>query len=169
MRTENICVTIKAAVAAIGAFLSARLGILYPVLMLLTGLMVIDFISGMAASKKEALEYPDDKAKGWSSKKGVQGIYKKLGYVLAIAVAISVDWLIFNVAGNMKIEVPASTFFGLLTAIWFVINELLSILENAGRMGAPFPDFLKKVIAMLKIGVEKQGNALIDKEEKIDE
>lgn len=166
MKTENMYLTLKAIIAAIGAFLSAKLGILYPVFMLLTVLMITDFISGMAASKKEALEYPEDKSKGWSSKRGVQGIYKKLGYALAIAVAMSVDWLIFNVCSNMGIKIPTSTFFGLLTAIWFIINELLSILENAGRMGTPLPDFLKKAIAVLKTGVEKQGNSIVDKEVK---
>jgi toxin secretion/phage lysis holin len=165
MRAEDVLITVKAVLAAIGAFLSIRLGILYYVLGLLTMLMVVDFISGMAASKKESLEYPEDESKGWSSKKGVHGIYKKLGYVLAIAVAMSVDWLIFNVTGDMGIKIPTATFFGLLTAIWFIINELLSILENAGRMGAPLPDFLRKAIAVLKAGVEKQGNAIVNKEE----
>lgn len=165
MRTENVYLTIKAVIAAIGAWLSARLGILYPVLTLLTVLMIIDFLSGMGASKRESLEHPEDKTKGWSSKRGLRGIYKKLGYILAIAVAMSVDWLIFNVTGNMGIKIPTTTFFGLLTTAWFVINELLSILENAGRMGAPLPDFLKKVIAVLKTGVEKQGNAIVDKED----
>jgi toxin secretion/phage lysis holin len=164
MKSENIYLSIKAAIATFGAYLSARLGILYPVLILLTALMITDFLSGMAASGRESLEHPEDKSKGWNSKIGARGIYKKLGYVLAIAVAISVDWLIFNVTGNMGIKIPTSTFFGLLTAIWFVINELLSILENAGRMGAPLPDFLKKAIAVLKTGVENQGNAIVDKE-----
>jgi toxin secretion/phage lysis holin len=169
MKTENIYTGSKAGIAAIGAFLSERLGILYPVLMLLTVLMIADFISGMAASKKESLEHPEDKSKGWSSKRGVQGIFKKIGYALAIAVAMSVDWLIFNVTGNMGIKIPTSTFFGLLTVIWFIINELLSILENAGRLGTPLPDFLKKAIAVLKTGVEKQGNAIVDKGDKIHE
>ncbi len=169
MREENIYITIKAVIAAIGAFLSAKLGILYPVFMLLTGLMVIDFISGMAASKREAMENPEDKTKGWSSKRGIKGIYKKVGYILTIAVAMAVDWLIFNVTDSMGIKIPTITLFGLLTAIWFIINELLSILENAGRMGAPLPDFLRKVIAVLKTGVEKQGNTLVSKGVKLDE
>ena len=39
------------ALAAAGAFLSAKLGILYPVLCILMGTMVLDYITGMLASK----------------------------------------------------------------------------------------------------------------------
>ncbi len=166
MKTENIYITSKAVIASVGAFFSAKLGILYWVLILLTGLMILDFLSGMAASKKESLESPEDKTKGWSSKRGAQGIYKKIGYILAIAVAMASDWLIFNVTNSMGIRIPIATFFGLLTAVWFILNELLSILENAGRLGTPLPDFLKKAIAVLKDGVEKQGNAIVDKEDQ---
>lgn len=160
MKTDDFYMTVKATIATIAAFLSDRLGILYPVVMLLTALMLTDFVSGLGASKKEALEFPEDKTKGWSSKRGAKGIYKKIGYILAIAVAMSVDWLIFNVCGNMGIQIPTKTFFGLLTTIWYIINELLSILENAGRMDAPLPSFLKKAIAVLKTGVEKHGDSI---------
>ena len=40
-------------------------------------LMVIDYLSGMAASAVEALDHPDDKSYGWSSRKGAKGIAKK--------------------------------------------------------------------------------------------
>ena len=33
---------------------------------------------------------------------------------------------------------------------WFIINELLSILENVGRMGTELPEFLKRVLSELK-------------------
>ena len=35
-------------------------------------------------------------------------------------------------------------------AVWYLLNELLSIVENAGRMGAAVPDWLLKYIAVLK-------------------
>lgn len=37
-----------------------------------------------------------------------------------------------------------------MVAIWFVVNEMLSILENIGRMGAELPDFLKNVLSELR-------------------
>lgn len=154
MKKETV-LTVQAALATAGAWLSDRLGLLYPVLMILIGMMILDYISGMAASAREAMEDPE---KGWSSQKGRVGIFKKVGYLLAIAVAMAVDWLIFNAVTSIGIQMPASTFFGLLTAVWFILNELLSVLENAGRMGAPLPDFLRNVIAVLKSSVEHKGN-----------
>ena len=40
--------------------------------------------------------------------------------------------------------------FGLLVVAWLIVNELLSILENAGRMGGEMPEILKKILAELK-------------------
>lgn len=51
-------------------------------------------------------------------------------------------------------------FFSTLVTAWFILNECLSITENAGRMGVKVPAFLTKVIAVLKGTVEEKGNIL---------
>lgn len=137
------------------ATFTARLGILGWVLIVLLVCMIIDFLSGMAASAKESLDHPDDKNYGWSSKKGKAGILKKFGYVLVVAAAIILDFIIYKTAGYLNFDMPTSTFFGLVVSVLFILNELLSITENAGRMGAPVPNFLKKTIAVLKNKVEE--------------
>ena len=147
---EKYVVATQAFLTAIGAWISAKLGILWPVLVILMIAMVMDYITGMLASKEEALEHPDDPKYGWSSKKGAQGIIKKVGYLCIIAVAMVVDYIILHVATAMGITVSTKAFFALLVAVWYVLNELLSIVENAGRMGAPVPDWLRKYIAVLK-------------------
>ena len=53
-------------------------------------------------------------------------------------------------AGYLDIVMPVTAFFGLLVAVWYLLNELLSIIENAGRMGGPVPEWLRKYIAVLK-------------------
>lgn len=166
MNTENLYLSIKTVSTAIVAFISAKLGILFPVLMVLVLMMIADQFSGMWASKKEALDYPNDPKKGWSSTKWRKGIYKKFGYILTIAVAMVVDFLIFNISEKMGIKIPTTTLFGLLTTVWFILNELLSIIENAGRLGAPLPGYLKKIIIVLKTGVEKQGDIASESEVK---
>lgn len=154
MKKETI-LAVQGGIAAVGAWLSNHFGLMYPVMVILVAMMVADYISGMAASAKEAM---DDPAKGWTSKRGREGIYKKFGYLLVVGAAVTVDWIIFNAVGVMGIKMPASTFFGLLTAVWFILNELLSVLENAGRMGAPLPVFLQDVIVALKSSVEHKGD-----------
>ena len=158
MKREYLIV-IQGALAGAGAYLSGRLGILFPVLCLLLGMMVLDYVSGMLASKKEALDHPGDTSYGWSSKKGAKGIIKKLGYMCAIAVAMVVDYVIMMVAGSFGWQVPTKVFFGLAVTIWYLLNELLSIIENAGRMGADVPVWLQNYIAVLRDKIDTEHTA----------
>ena len=63
---------------------------------------------------------------------------------------------------------PQIAMFGLLAAVWYILNEILSIIENAGRMGAPVPGWLKKYIAVLrnKIDTKAESDAGIEEEKK---
>lgn len=143
-------IAVQGTVAAASAFLSDRLGILFPVLCILMGMMVLDYITGMLASKTEAIDHPGDRGYGWSSAKGAKGIIKKVGYLCVITAAMVLDYVLMRVAGVLGFQIPTSAFFGLLVAVWYLLNELLSIIENAGRMGANVPEWLCKYIAVLK-------------------
>ena len=46
--------------------------------------------------------------------------------------------------------------FPLVTA-WYLLTELGSIVENAGKLGAPMPAFLKKAVAALRERVDSRG------------
>lgn len=133
-----------------GALITNKLGILIPVICLFVILMIIDYISGMLASKKEALENPRNKKYGWNSTKGILGIYKKMGYMLTIFTAFCMDYIMYKFAKEIGLQYNSNTILGLLVSIWFIINELISILENAGRLGAELPDFFKKVLTESK-------------------
>lgn len=130
--------------------------ILYPTLIILFFLMIIDYVSGMWASKREAIEHPNDEKYGWSSRKSIIGIYKKLGYIISICVAVSTDFIIQKYFQELNYVHKYDTAFGTLVAVWLVINELLSITENAGRMGAPLPEFLKKILAQIKDNMDEK-------------
>lgn len=158
LNMEKYVIAMQAFLTAAGAWISAKLGILGPVLVILTIMMVLDYITGMLASKKEALEHPDNPSYGWSSKKGAKGIIKKVGYLCVIAVAMVVDYIILHVAGSMGVAVSTKALFALLVAVWYVLNELLSIIENAGRMGAQVPEWLSKYIAVLKEAVDHKAD-----------
>ena len=145
---------IRSIAAGVGAFLSAKLGLLYIVLPFLLVVMVVDYITGLTASKKECKT---------NSKTGMWGIVKKLMYGVEVLVGITVDWLILNITETIGIEVPTVTFFGLLVAIWLIINELISILENLIRLETPMPQFLVKIVSSFKVAVEKSGDNLVNK------
>lgn len=155
---KQLYLTFQALLTAILAWLSARLGILLPVVCLLLMAMVMDYITGMLASKRESLEHPNDPAYGWSSKQGAEGIIKKVGYLCIIAVAMIVDYIILHVAAGLGMEITLKAFFGLLVAVWYILNEALSIIENAGRMGAPVPSWLAKYVAVLKDKIDSRGS-----------
>ena len=136
-------ITIQAAAAALIAWLSARLGILLPVLGILAVAMVLDYITGMLASKREAIEHPGDSSYGWSSKRGAEGIIKKVGYLCIIAAALIVDYIILHVAAQIGLQITLKAFFGLLVAVWYILNELLGCPALLPWNKASFPSFCK--------------------------
>ena len=154
---------IKTFFCTIGAFLSAKLGILWLVLPLLLVAMTIDYITGILAAKKEG---ETDKEKGISSKVGMWGIVKKLMYGVEVLIGIVVDWLIINVSESLGFNIPVVTFFGLLIAIWLIFNEIISILENLTRIGTAMPPFLLKFVSTFKVAVEQSGDTLVENIEK---
>lgn len=147
---REVVMTIQGTVAAAGAYLSNKLGILYPLMCMLLIAMVIDYITGMLASKREAMDHPGDPNYGWSSKKGAKGIIKKIGYGCVITAAMILDYVIVMTAEQLGFSMPTTAMFGLLVVVWYLLNEMLSITENSGRMGADIPSWLCDYIAVLK-------------------
>lgn len=44
----------------------------------------------------------------------------------------------------------------MIVTIWFIINELISVLENLAEIGIPLPKFLVSLIKRLKVVVENK-------------
>lgn len=128
--------------------ISAYLRIMAIPLIILTGVMLIDYASGML--------------KAWvnselSSKTGLKGIVKKVSYLLVICVAAVADWLITSGLETLGIHTEVDLCFGLIVTVWFIINECISILENLAVLGVPLPSFLATVICKLRSAVEKSS------------
>lgn len=146
---RSTCMSIQLLATGVVAYLSHKLGVTFYLLGLLLVLMVIDYVSGMAASAVEAIDHPDDKRYGWSSKKGAKGIAKKVAYLCVIGVSMVIDYIVIRTSGVLGVALP-NTMLSLLVSVWYLLNEALSIIENAGRIGAPVPNWLMKYIAALK-------------------
>lgn len=132
---------------AIAAF-TTYVGMLAVPLLILLIMMVIDYISGMAAAwvRNEL-----------SSKIGAKGIVKKVGYMGLIVVAMVVDYLIYSGLVMINVNPNYEMFFGVLVSIWLIINEMISILENLSKIGVPIPAILERIVKRLKIAAEKRG------------
>lgn len=117
-------------------------------LAILVIMMVIDYITGMVSAWIN---------KDLSSREGIIGIVKKICYMALVAVAMGVDWLIYCGISAAKITAAYDMWFGLLVAIWLIINEMISVLENLSRIGVPMPLFLTKAVKKLKITVDNES------------
>lgn len=153
MEHKGLQAVLTAAVTAFAVYFNA---LAVPLIVLLV-MMIIDYISGMSAAWREGT---------LNSKKGVDGIIKKVGYMALVAVAMGVDYLIFTGFATVNVSVGFEMLFGILVAVWLIINEMISILENLSRLGVPIPKFLTKAVKKLKITAEASGEKITESEEK---
>ena len=141
---ENMFRTLFA--AALGA-LAAYAGVLLAPLCVLAVVMVLDYATGIAAAWS---------CKLLSSRVGVKGIVKKVAYLALVAVGMVVDYLISSALLRVGVDIQINYCFGMMISVWLIINELLSILENLGKLGIPLPDFLLKAIERLRDGADRR-------------
>ena len=145
--------TFKAAVAAVCAALTALWGWFGWVIVAWIGCMIIDYVTGSAAALR---------AGDWSSKSARDGIWHKLGSVVAVIVAAILDTVIGHLLGNVPgLELPFTytVLLSPLVVIWYILTEAGSIIENAGALGAPIPAWLARTIAALQSKVDETADA----------
>ena len=140
---KGLKIVVSAALSAFAVYLGA---LAVPIVVLMV-MMIIDYLSGMAAAWVQNT---------LSSKIGAKGIVKKVGYMALIVVAMGVDYLIYTGIAAADIPLGYKMWFGLLVAVWLIINEMISILENLSRLGVPIPEFLTKIIKRLKTSAERK-------------
>lgn len=104
--------------------------------------MGIDYVSGLLVAGVFKAS-PKSKTGALSSKVGYKGLCKKGMTLLFVLIAYRLDLLI----GTDYIRDAA--------IIGFCVNELISIVENAGLMGIPLPPILIKAIDVLVSREEK--------------
>lgn len=116
--------------AAVGAALSYLFGGWNALLGVLLAFVVADYLTGVAAAAVEGK---------LNSAIGFKGIAKKVGVFLVVAVAHLAD----TVLGDQSLIMDAAIF-------WYLANELLSITENAGRIGVPIPPAISRAVEVLR-------------------
>lgn len=145
MKTEYNTLAAVAA-AALGALSSYFLALFIPIVVLVL-VMILDWVSGlMKAWRKGEL----------SSKIGIQGAVKKVGYLVIVAVAGVIDWLFDYGLMTAGIDFKLPFLMAAIVMVWLIINELISILENVAAIGGPVPPFIKTLLGKLKKTVEEK-------------
>lgn len=125
---NDLTKAILAIICAVSGFLFGdRDGLIITLIVLI----VMDYISGVIAAIIE---------KKLSSEVGAKGIAKKIFMLLIVAVANIVD---INVIGEGHVLKS-------VTVIFYIANECISLIENAGKLGVPVPNKLLEILEQLK-------------------
>lgn len=130
MDAHRTVTAVKATIASVATGFSYLIGGFDIAIQTLVIFMTVDIITGVAvAILNENVE----------SKVAWIGLTKKVMTFLVIIIAFSLD----NLLGSGKAIRTFACYF-------YIANEGLSILENAGKIGFPFPENLTKILAQLK-------------------
>ena len=129
--------TIQLVLAAVGGWLGWFLGGCDGLLYALIAFVVVDYITGIMCAVVD---------KKLSSSVGFKGIFKKVLIFTLVGIANVLD---VQVIGTGSVLRTAIIFF-------YISNEGVSLLENAGHLGLPIPAKLKAVLEQLHDRAEKE-------------
>ncbi|RBP04005.1 holin family protein [Rossellomorea aquimaris] len=116
--------------SGLGAIILNLFGEWNSLLTILLIAVTLDYVTGMIASGIEGK---------LSSKFGLRGIGRKVLIFSLVTVAHLIDTILTN-----------QHFIRNATIIFYLCNEMISIIENVGRAGVPVPEFLRKAVEVLK-------------------
>lgn len=117
--------------AVLGGFVGWFLGGFDDLLYALLAFVIADYVTGVLCAVNE---------RKLSSELGFRGINRKILIFILVGIANIVDLHI------LKHGTPLRT----ATICFYISNEGISLLENAGRLGLPFPKKLKDILEQLR-------------------
>ncbi len=127
---DLIWAKVQAAVAVIGGYLGYFVGGVDGLMTALIIFMVIDYITGIMCAVVD---------KKLSSTVGFKGICKKVLIMMLVGVAHIVDLHVVGTGEALRSAVIC----------FYLSNEGVSVIENAGHLGLPIPEKLKDILAQL--------------------
>lgn len=146
MNAPSKVTEVKAFLTAGVAFLTALWGWVGWAIFLLIVAIVLDYVTGTIAAKATGT---------WTSQAAREGLWHKLGEIIALCVAalcdIAISVILHTEAGSIfDGHLPYGNYITLIVAVWYFFTEIGSILENVKRLGAPIPDWLISGARILK-------------------
>lgn len=136
--------TFCAALGATGGAIAAAFGGWDFSLNVLLSFMGLDYVTGLIVA---GVFHKSDKSENGAleSRAGFKGLLRKGAALLIVYVACQLDSLMGT--GFIRDSVVTA----------FLVNETLSIIENAGLMGVPIPEALTKSVEILKRKADGDG------------
>ena len=124
---------IQAVITAIGGWVGYFLGGCDGLLIALLIFVIMDYISGVMCAIAD---------RRLSSEVGFKGICRKVLIFVLVGLGHLLDYHIIGTASVLR---TAIVFF-------YISNEGISLLENAGKLGLPIPQKIRKVLEQLNEG-----------------
>lgn len=145
---------VKIMIIAIGSALSSLLGVLaFPCVLMITSNLV-DYATGLIASKFRNQDI--------NSYRSIRGIFKKIAMWLLVVVGAIVDEVIKYSTAQIGLDIKISFLIASIVSVWITCNEIISILENIQDIGVPIPKFLKPLVKNIRSQVESKADILED-------
>lgn len=151
----------KATFITISGSIFSWLGILAVPVMILLGLNITDYITGILAAP-----YRDDTSeRPVKSYKSIRGIEKKVCMYILILIGWIVDTMLRSTLSEAGFVFSWPDIFATVITCWLIFNEIISLLENIDDIGTPIPPFLMPIMKMIrkKITLESEDDINEDK------
>ena len=127
---------IQGAITVIGGWLGYFLGGLDGLMIALVVFVILDYVTGIMCAVID---------RELSSSVGFRGIFKKVLILMLVGVAHIVDLHVVRSGEALRSAVIC----------FYLSNEGVSVLENAGHLGLPIPEKLKAILAQLHDRIEE--------------
>lgn len=147
---------LKGTITAFLAYLTALWGWFGWLVVAWVIFMVLDYATGTAAAWRGGT---------WSSKVARDGLWHKAGCIAAVLVSGMLDLVVGQLLSTVPDLLPFeyTIFLCPLVLTWYILTESGSILENAAKMGASLPPWLRSIVDKLKHHLDEEGEALAGK------
>ena len=128
---------ILAALAAVGSWIANSMGGWDASMQVLVALMVADYLTGVLVA---AVWHKSSKSSSGTlnSVAGFKGILKKCMILMLVWIGVLLD------------DATGANYIRMAVILFFIGNEGISLLENLGLMGVPFPAFLRRALEALR-------------------
>lgn len=146
MKNFNFVDKYNAAVGAVVSVMTAVFGVYWYIFAAYLLLNVLDWLTGWYKANKKHEE---------SSKVGLEGALKKLGYWAVILVAFVIAEVFVNLGNDiLGVNLGFLMMIGWFTLAMLLVNEARSILENLVELGYKVPEVLIKGLTITEKMIE---------------
>ena len=137
MTWSNLKHSILAVLGVCGSWIAYMLGGWDTALTTLLIIMVIDYATGVMVAIVGKSGKTD--TGGLNSRAGFEGLFKKIAILLAVLLGAALDRALGGTEQARDVVI-----------LFFSANEALSVVENFGLLGVPFPEKLLSILEQLK-------------------